>query len=158
VLPNPFAAALPLHLSPKVQSVMYARVGVELDRSLLAKCVGHAATPLEPLVEARRAHMMSGTKLHADDTPPPALASRDGKTKTVRLWVYVLDNRALDDMTPRCASPIRWIARASPPTPATRIVQRYAASRRVRVANEAIYEAGCVMEAACWATLDAITR
>jgi hypothetical protein len=55
--------------------------GVELDRSLLAKWVGHAATLLQPLVETLRRHVMFATKLHADDMPVPGLAPGNGKTK-----------------------------------------------------------------------------
>jgi transposase len=54
VLVSKFADHLPLYR----QSVMYAREGVELDRSLLAKWVGHSATLLQPLVEALRRHVM----------------------------------------------------------------------------------------------------
>jgi len=83
---------------------MYAREGVELDRSLLAKWVGHAATLLQPLVEALRRHVMAATKLHADDTPVPVPvpvpAPGNGKAKTGRLWVYVRDDRTSADMTP----------------------------------------------------------
>jgi hypothetical protein len=64
---------------------MYAREGVELDRSLLAKWVGHGAKLLQPLVDALRRHVMAATKLHADDTPVPVLAPGNGKTKTGRL-------------------------------------------------------------------------
>src|SRR6202012_938765 len=63
VLVSKFADHIPLYR----QSVMYAREGVELDRSLLAKWVGHVATLLQPLVETLRAPVMSATKLHADD-------------------------------------------------------------------------------------------
>ncbi|MFA8373083.1 IS66 family transposase, partial [Burkholderia thailandensis] len=87
VLVAKFADHLPLYR----QSVIYAREGVELDRSLLAKWVGHTAALLQPLVDALRRHVMAATKLHADDTPVPVLAPGNGKTKTGRLWVYVRD-------------------------------------------------------------------
>ncbi|OTP74123.1 Mobile element protein [Caballeronia sordidicola] len=110
VLVSKFADHIPLYR----QSVMYAREGVELDRSLLAKWVGHAATLLKPIVETLRHHVMSATKLHADDTPVPVLAPGNGKTKTGRLWVYVRDDRASADMTPPAVwFTIRPIARAS---------------------------------------------
>jgi transposase len=96
ILVSKFADHLPLYR----QSVMYAREGVELDRSLLAKWVGHSAALLQPLVDALRRHVMAATKLHADDTPVPVLAPGAGKTKTGRLWVYVRDDRASGDMTP----------------------------------------------------------
>jgi hypothetical protein len=51
----PRATRFPLYR----QSVMYAREGVELDRSLLATSVGHGAKLLQPLVEALRRHVMA---------------------------------------------------------------------------------------------------
>ena len=68
------------------QSEIYAREGVELDRSLLTQWVGGANLLLAPLVEAVRAHVFSADVLHADDTPLPVLAPGRGKTKTGRLW------------------------------------------------------------------------
>lgn len=123
-----FADHLPLYR----QSVIYAREGVESDRSLLAKWVGHGANLLQPLVDALRRHVMAATKLHADDTPVPVLAPGNGKAKTERLWVYVRDNRNSGDVTP----PAVWFSytpdrqRHSSAT-APRIVQRHAAGRCV---------------------------
>ena len=82
------------------QAEMYAREGVELERSTLADWVGGTSRLLEPLVEALRRHVMSARKLHADDTPVPVLAPGNGKTKTGRLWTYVRDDRPAGDSTP----------------------------------------------------------
>jgi transposase len=76
------------------QSEIFAREGVDLDRSTLADSVGQAASLLQPLAEAASAHVMAGQLLHADDTPVPVLAPGTGKTVTGRLWVYVRDERA----------------------------------------------------------------
>jgi transposase len=76
VLTSKFADHLPLYR----QSEIYAREGVDLDRSTLAKWVGEASHLLEPLVEALRRYVMSADKLHADDTPVPVLAPGNGKT------------------------------------------------------------------------------
>jgi len=75
------------------QSQMYAREGVDLDRSTLATWVGQASSLLEPLVAALRRYVLSATKVHADDTPVPVLAPGNNKTKTGRLWTYVRDDR-----------------------------------------------------------------
>src|SRR5438552_15466314 len=88
------------------QSEIYAREGVELERSTLADWVGGTSALLAPLVEALRRHVMSATKLHADDTPVPVLAPGNGKTKTGRLWTYVRDDRPAGDATP----PVVWFA------------------------------------------------
>ncbi len=45
------------------QSEIYAREGVELERSTMADWVGGASVLLAPLVEALRRHVMSATKL-----------------------------------------------------------------------------------------------
>jgi hypothetical protein len=89
VLVSKYADHLPLYR----QSEIYARQGVELERSTLAGWVGGTSKLLEPLVEALRRYVMVAGKLHADDTPVPVLAPGNGKTKTGRLWTYVRDDR-----------------------------------------------------------------
>jgi transposase len=95
VLVSKYCDHLPLYR----QSEIYAREGVELDRSTMAEWVGGCSRLLEPLVEALRRHVMSAAKLHADDTPVPVLAPGNGKTKTGRLWAYVRDDRPWGDKT-----------------------------------------------------------
>jgi transposase len=102
VLASKYADHLPLYR----QAEIYAREGVELDRSILAEWVGGCSRLLEPLLEALRSHVMSAGKLHADDTPVPVLAPGNGKTKTGRLWTYVRDDRPWGDKTP----PAVWYA------------------------------------------------
>jgi transposase len=70
VLVSKYADHMPLYR----QSEIYAREGVDLDRSTLAGWVGATSELLAPLVEAVREHVLSATKLHADDTPVPVLA------------------------------------------------------------------------------------
>ena len=82
VLTAKFCDHLPLYR----QSAIFAREGVELDRSTLARWVGESSSLLAPLVEALRRHVMSASKLHGDDTPVPVLAPGTGKTRTGRLW------------------------------------------------------------------------
>ncbi len=75
------------------QSQIFARMGVSLDRSTLAGWVGGACWWLEALQERIAAHILSSSKLFADDTPVPVLDPGRGRTKTGRLWVYVRDDR-----------------------------------------------------------------
>jgi len=89
VLVAKYANYIPLNR----QSEIYAREGVELDRSTLAGWVGASSQLLKPLVEAVRNHVMSGRKIHADDTPVPVLSPGRGRTKIGRLWTYVRDDR-----------------------------------------------------------------
>ena len=68
------------------QAEIYAREGVDLDRSTLAGWVGASSELLASLVDALRKHVLAARKIHADDTPVPVLAPGNGKTKTGRLW------------------------------------------------------------------------
>lgn len=89
LLVSKFVDHLPLYR----QSEIYAREGVELDRSTLADWVGQAAWLLDPVVAAIRKHVFSAEKIHGDDTTVPVLAPGLGRTATGRLWVYVRDDR-----------------------------------------------------------------
>jgi transposase len=133
------------------QSVIYAREGVELERSLLASWVGAASALLRPLAEALRRHVFAATKLHADDTPLPVLAPGNGKTRTARLWTYVRDDRASGVTEP----PAVWFA-YSPDRKGEHPQAHLADFTGVLQADayagfNAIYESGRVVEAACWA-------
>lgn len=93
LLAHVLAAKYANHIPLNRQSEMYAREGVELDRSTLAGWVGASSQLLAPLVEAVRRHAMAGSKIHADDTPVPVLSPGRGRTKIGRLWTYVRDDR-----------------------------------------------------------------
>jgi transposase len=64
VLVSKYADHLPLYR----QSQIYARAGLELERSTLADWVGGCHALFEPLIEALGRYVRSGTHLHADDT------------------------------------------------------------------------------------------
>jgi transposase len=81
------------HLPLYRQAEIYARAGIDVDRSLLADWLGHLAWLLRPLVELIAEHVMAGRVIHSDDTPVPVLAPGAGKTKTGRQWVYLRDER-----------------------------------------------------------------
>ena len=81
------------HLPLYRQSEMYARSGVEIDRSSLTDDVGHVAKILSPLIDLLAKDVMASPTLHGDDTPVKVLAPGAGKTKTGRLWAYVRDER-----------------------------------------------------------------
>lgn len=147
VLVSKYADHCPLYR----QSEIYARQGVELDRSTLAGWVGASSELLAPLVDAVRRHVLGATKLHADDTPVPVLAPGNGKTKTGRLWTYVRDDRPAGEN----AAPAVWFA--------------YSPDRRGEHPREHLrdftgtlqadaysgfhhlYDSGRIREAACWA-------
>jgi len=102
VLVSKYANHLPLYR----QSEIYARSGVEIERSTLADWVGGASRLFAPLVEALRRYVMANGKVHVDDTPVPVLAPGQGQTKTGRLWTYVRDDRPAGDN----AAPAVWFA------------------------------------------------
>lgn len=81
------------HLPLYRQSQIFARHGVELDRSTLANWVGGACWWLEPLQAKLAEHVFASQKLFVDDTPIPVLDPGRGRTKTGRLWVYARDDR-----------------------------------------------------------------
>jgi transposase len=82
------------------QAEIYARAGVELDRSTLADWVGQSARLVRPLVDALGAHVMAAERVHADDTTVPVLDPGRGTTKTGRLWCYVRDDRPFGGTAP----------------------------------------------------------
>jgi transposase len=82
------------HLPLYRQAEIYARLGLDIDRSQLAEWLGHVAWLLKPLIELIAAHVMAGRVIFADDTPVDVLAPGAGKTKTGRLWVYLRDERS----------------------------------------------------------------
>jgi transposase len=82
------------------QAEIYARGGVELDRSTLADWVGQTARLMRPLVDVVGAHVMAADRVHADDTTVPVLEPDLGKTRTGRLWSYVRDDRPFAGQAP----------------------------------------------------------
>ena len=94
-----FADGLPLHR----QSVIYAREGVDLDRSTMADWIGRIAALVSPLTEAIGKHVCAGPVLHADDTTVKVLAPGLGRTRTGRLWAAVRDERPFAGAAPPAA-------------------------------------------------------
>src|ERR1700688_2526667 len=89
VLVSKYADHLPLYR----QAQIYARQGVNLDRSTLADWVGRAAFLLRPVHERLLARLKGSAKLFADETTAPVLDPGRGKTKTGQLWAYARDDR-----------------------------------------------------------------
>jgi transposase len=147
VLVSKYADHLPLYR----QAQIYAREGVDLERSTMAEWVAGCFRLLDPLVEALARYVMAAGKLHADDTPVPVLDPGRGRTKTGRLWTYVRDDRPA----------------GSQESPA--VLFRYAPDRRGERPREHLapfsgilqadayagfghlYEGERIREAACWA-------
>jgi len=75
VIVSKYADHLPLYR----QSQIYARQGVDIDRSTLAFWVGKAAYELKPVHDALLLHLKMSSKLFMDETPgvkEPRLATK----------------------------------------------------------------------------------
>jgi transposase len=147
VVTSKFADHQPLYR----QSQIYARQGVDLQRSTLARWVAEASDLVEPLVEVLRRYVMRTDKLHGDDTPLPVLAPGTGKTKIGRFWTYVRDSRPAGDTTP----PAVWFTYS--PDRKGEHPQRHLASFRGILQADAysgfgrLYQDGSIQEAPCMA-------
>ncbi len=147
VLVSKYADHLPLYR----QSQIYAREGVELERSTLAEWVGQCFHLLDPLVEALGRYVLRATKLHADDTPVPVLEPGRGKTKTGRFWVYVRDDRPAGSNEPPAV-----VFHYAPDRRGERPAQHLKDFCGVLQADayagfNELYGSGRIQEAACWA-------
>jgi len=147
VLVSKYGDHLPLYR----QSQIYAREGIDLDRSTLAGWVGASSELLAPLVDEIRKHVLAASKIHADDTPVPVLAPGNGKTKTGRLWTYVRDDRPA-----RCSTaPAVWFAYSEDRK--GEHPQRHLKEFRGALQADAyagfhhLYGDGAIYEVACWA-------
>src|SRR6266851_1614954 len=142
-----FADALPLYR----QAQIYAREGIELERSTLADWLGGVARLVQPLVDALGRYVLGASKLHADDTPVPVLEPGRGVTKTGRLWTYVRDDRPAGSAD----APAVWF-QYSPDRKGERPLAHLQNFTGILQADgyagfERIYARGDVVEAACWA-------
>ena len=100
VLVLKYADHLPLYR----QAQIYARQGLQLDRSTLADWVGHAARELRP-VHARLVEILKGSaKLFADETKVPVLDPGRGRTKSGWLWALARDDRPWGGPDPPAAA------------------------------------------------------
>ncbi|MEQ1864978.1 MAG: IS66 family transposase [Micropepsaceae bacterium] len=147
VLVSKYCDHLPLYR----QAQIFARHGVEMERSTLANWVGGAFWWLESLHQRLAAHVFASDKLFADDTPLPVLDPGRGRTKTGRLWVYARDDRPWCGPSPPAAvyfySPDRKGER-----PATHL-EKFKGVLQVDgyAGFERLTQGGKVVLAACWA-------
>jgi transposase len=89
VLVGKYADHLPLYR----QSQIYARQGIELDRSTLADWVGRAAAELRPVHQRLFEHLKRSAKLFMDETRAPVLDPGRRRTKSGYLWALARDDR-----------------------------------------------------------------
>lgn len=96
VLVAKYADHLPLYR----QAQIYARQGIQLDRSTLADWVGRAAWYLRPLRDHILEQLRRSERLFADETTAPVLDPGRGRTKTGQLWAYARDDRPWGGIDP----------------------------------------------------------
>jgi transposase len=89
VLVAKYADHLPLYR----QAQIWARQGIEIDRSTLADWVGRAAFELAPVHTRLLEQLRGSAKLFADETTVPVLDPGRGRTRTGQLWAYARDDR-----------------------------------------------------------------
>ena len=146
VLVSKYADHTPLYR----QCQIYAREGVDLQRSTLTDWVGQAARLLTPLAEAIGRYVLRADKIHGDDTPIRVLGGAGSKALTGRLWVYVRDDRASADMT----APAVWFqysANRRGEHPARHLRNFSGILQADAFAGyHPLYESGRIVEAACW--------
>ena len=147
VLVSKYADHLPLYR----QTQIYAREGVEIERSTMAEWVAGCFRLLDPLIEALARYVMATDKLHADDTPVPVLDPGRGRTKTGRLWTYVRDERPAGSQDAPAV-----LFRYAPDRRGERPLQHLASFSGVLQADAYagfghLYKGGRIREAACWA-------
>jgi transposase len=147
VLVSKYADHLPLYR----QAEIYAREGVDLERSTLADWIGRSASLVDPLVAALRKSVLSSDVLHGDDTPVPVLAPGLGKTRTGRLWTYVRDGRPYGSDQPPAAV-FFYSADRKGEHPRGHLKNFTGILHADGYAGfNPVFETGQVTEAACWA-------
>ena len=81
------------HMPLYRQAQIYARRGIDVDRSTLADSTGRAAFLLRPLHARLLEKLKASPKLFADEATAPVLDPGRGRTKTGQLWAYARDDR-----------------------------------------------------------------
>ncbi len=146
VLVSKYADHTPLYRLCQI----YAREGVDLDRSTVTDWVAQAALLLTPLAEAIGRYVLKADKIHGDDTPIRALGGKGKKAHTGRLWVYVRDGRPSGDT----AAPAVWFqysADRKGEHPARHLKKFSGILQADAFAGyNALYEGGRILEAGCW--------
>jgi transposase len=139
------------HLPLYRQSAIYARQGIDLERSTLADWIGGIARLVTPLAELIGRYVVAAAKVHADDTPVPVLDPGRGKTKTGRLWVYVRDDRPAGSSESPAAF-YRYTATREGAHPRAHLKDFRGTLQADGFSGfDGLYVDGRVREAACWA-------
>ncbi len=89
------------HMPLNRQAVVMARLGVPIDRSVLADWMGRTGALIAPVVDRMAVLLKQGsTRLYVDETTAPVLDPGRGKTKTGYLWAVLRDDRGWGGAAP----------------------------------------------------------
>jgi transposase len=150
VLVSKYADHLPLYR----QSQIYARQGIEIDRSTLADWVGRAAAELQPLHERLFEHLKRSPKLFMDETRAPVLDPGRKRTKSGYLWAIARDDRPWGSTDPPAVvylyAPGRGAEHALRPLAGFNGVLQVDAYAAYKALAEPAREGGPVTLAYCW--------
>jgi transposase len=150
VLVGKYADHLPLYR----QSQIYARQGIELDRSTLADWVGRAAAELRPVHERLFEHLKRSPKLFMDETRAPVLDPGRRRTKSGYLWAIARDDRPWGSTDPPAVvylyAPGRGAEHAIRPLAGFNGVLQVDAYAAYKALAEPVRESGPVTLAYCW--------
>ena len=132
------------------QAQIYARQGIDLDRSTLADWTGRGAWWLRPLHARLLDELRASPKLFADETTAPVLDPGRGRTKTGQLWAYARDDRSWGGPAPPAVAYVY-----APDRKAARPAAHLAGFRGVLQVDgyagyRALAEGGQVQLAFCW--------
>ncbi|ECU9164240.1 IS66 family transposase, partial [Salmonella enterica subsp. enterica serovar Newport str. CFSAN000599] len=103
VMTAKFCEHTPLY---RLSEILERQHDVVLSRVLLSNWVDACCRLLSAVVDALYQYVMSGRKVHVDDTPVKVLAPGTKKTKKGHIWVYVRDDRDAGSSDP----PAVWYA------------------------------------------------
>jgi transposase len=146
------------HLPLFRQEEIYRRSGAFIARSSMASWIGQCGVQLEPLAQALRQYVLGCGVLHGDETPIKLLTPGAGKTHQAYAWVWRtsdLETRSAADLEHeqhgRAVIYDFCLSRAG--EHARRMLQDFTG---VLVTDDyagykALYAAGKVTEAGCWA-------
>ena len=150
VLVGKYADHLPLYR----QSQIYARQGIELDRSTLAAWVGRAAAELRPVHDRLFEHLKRSPKLFMDETRAPVLDPGRKRTKSCYLWAIARDDRPWAGPAPPAVAylyaPGRGAEHAIRPLAGFTGVLQVDAYAAYKALAEPAREGGPVTLAYCW--------
>jgi len=138
------------HLPLYRQSQIFAREGIDLERSTLADWVGGASELLAPLVDVLARYVMGAQKLHADDTPVPVLCPGRGTTRQGRLWTYVRDDRPAGSSEPPAVL-LRYASDRKAERPREHLTMFRGILQADAYAGYELLYGERIQEASCWA-------